>query len=32
MAALSPLPHAHYNPYGRFDLNMNARLPLALAA
>ena len=29
MAALSPLPHAHYNPYGRFDLDMNARLPLA---
>lgn len=29
MAALSPLPHAHFNPYGRFDLDMNARLPLA---
>ena len=27
-AGLSPLPHKHYNPYGRYDLDMNARLTL----
>jgi len=35
MAALNPLPHKHINPYGTFDLDMTARLPLeqeALAA
>lgn len=25
---LSPLPHKHYNPYGRYDLDMSARLAL----
>jgi TnpA family transposase len=29
MAGLSPLPHGHYNPYGRIDLDMSERLPLA---
>lgn len=28
MAALSPLPHSHFNPYGDFDLDMSQRLPL----
>jgi hypothetical protein len=28
MAALNPLPHSHFNPYGVFDLDMDARLPL----
>ena len=28
MAALSPLPHAHFNPYGNFDLDMSTHLPL----
>ena len=28
MAALNPLPHRQYNPYGVFDLDMDARLPL----
>lgn len=28
MAALNPLPHAHINPYGIFDLDMQTRLPL----
>ena len=28
MAALNPLPHSHINPYGVFDLDMNARLAL----
>ena len=28
MAALSPLPHSHFNPYGEFDLDMSERLPL----
>jgi len=32
MAALSPLPHSHFNPYGDFDLDMNKRLPLETAA
>ena len=27
-AGLSPLPHKHYNPYGRYDLDMNVRLTL----
>ncbi len=27
-AGLSPLPHRHFNPYGDFDLDMEARLPL----
>ncbi|WP_084404440.1 Tn3 family transposase [Pseudovibrio sp. Ad46] len=27
-AGLSPLPHSHYNPYGEFPLDMEARLPL----
>ena len=26
--ALTPLIHAHVNPYGRFELNMETRLPL----
>ena len=26
--ALSPLIYAHINPYGRFDLDMNKRLPI----
>ena len=26
--ALNPLPHAHLNPYGAFDLDMTTRLPL----
>lgn len=29
LAALSPLITQHINPYGRFDLDMEARLPLA---
>jgi TnpA family transposase len=29
LAALSPLITLHINPYGRFDLDMEARLPLA---
>ncbi len=28
MAALSPLPHSHFNPYGIFELDMEHRLPL----
>jgi hypothetical protein len=35
LRALSPLIYAHINPYGRFDLDMDKRLPieaLALAA
>jgi TnpA family transposase len=28
MAALSPLPHSHFNPYGKFDLDMSTHLPL----
>ena len=28
MAALNPLPHSHFNPYGIFDLDMDTRLPL----
>lgn len=28
MAALSPLPHSHFNPYGDFDLDMSQHLPL----
>ena len=28
MAALNPLPHLHINPYGVFDLDMAARIPL----
>ena len=27
-AALTPLIWEHVNPYGRFDLDMNSRLPL----
>ena len=27
-AALTPLIWEHVNPFGRFDLDMNARLPL----
>jgi hypothetical protein len=26
--ALTPLIHAHVNPYGRFELDMETRLPL----
>jgi len=29
LAALSPLLTLHINPYGRFELDMEARLPLA---
>jgi hypothetical protein len=29
LAALSPLITLHINPYGRFELDMDARLPLA---
>ncbi len=32
LAALSPLLTQHINPYGRFDLDMNARIPIAEAA
>lgn len=28
MAALNPLPHGHFNPYGVFDLDMDERLSL----
>lgn len=28
LRALSPLIYAHVNPYGRFDLDMNTRLPI----
>ena len=28
LAALTPLIWEHVNPYGRFDLDMNARIPL----
>ncbi len=28
LRALSPLIYAHINPYGRFDLDMNTRLPI----
>ena len=28
-AALTPLIWSHVNPYGRFDLDMNARMALA---
>jgi hypothetical protein len=28
MAALTPLLHAHINPYGIFELDMSQRLPL----
>jgi hypothetical protein len=27
--AVSPLIHAHFNPYGTFELNMHERLPLS---
>jgi len=27
--ALSPLVYAHVNPYGTFELDMDARLPIA---
>ena len=30
-AALTPLVWEHLNPYGRFDLDMNARLALLLS-
>jgi TnpA family transposase len=30
LAALSPLITLHINPYGRFELDMEARLPLAV--
>ncbi len=30
LAALSPLITRHINPYGRFELDMEARLPLAI--
>jgi TnpA family transposase len=29
LAALSPLITLHINPYGRFELDMNARLPIS---
>ena len=29
LAALSPLITQHINPYGRFELDMESRLPLA---
>ena len=29
LAALSPLITLHINPYGRFELDMETRLPLA---
>ena len=32
LAALSPLLTQHINPYGRFDLDMDARIPLEEAA
>ena len=28
LRALSPLIYTHVNPYGRFDLNMETRLPI----
>jgi hypothetical protein len=28
LSALTPLIREHMNPYGRFDLNMNARISL----
>ena len=28
MAAMTPLPHSHLNPYGNFELDMNERLAL----
>ena len=28
LRALSPLIYAHVNPYGRFDLDMESRLPI----
>ena len=28
LRALSPLIYAHVNPYGRFELNMETRLPM----
>ncbi|MGS0743161.1 hypothetical protein ACVBEF_15215 [Glaciimonas sp. GG7] len=28
LRALSPLIYAHVNPYGRFELDMNVRLPI----
>jgi TnpA family transposase len=28
MAALSLLPHSHFNPYGNYNLDMSERLPL----
>ncbi|MCK5285194.1 MAG: Tn3 family transposase [Alphaproteobacteria bacterium] len=28
IAALSPLPHSHFNPYGKFDLDMSTHLSL----
>jgi hypothetical protein len=28
LSALTPLIWEHVNPYGRFELDMNARLPL----
>ena len=32
LAALSPLLTQHINPYGRFDLDMDTRIPIELAA
>jgi len=29
LAALSPLITQHINPYGRFDLDMETRIPIA---
>jgi Tn3 transposase DDE domain len=31
LRALTPLIYAHINPYGRFDLDMQKRLPLMAA-
>ena len=28
LRALSPLIYSHINPYGRFDLDMNTRVPI----
>ncbi len=30
--ALTPLIYAHVNPYGLFELDMNTRLPIEMAA
>ena len=32
LAPLSPLLTLHINPYGRFELNMDARIPIEQAA